>query len=342
MSNTSILFSLSGDKNIASSRVRGFWVAKELERFGIRCTLQTKHTKLDLFRFALKTPRHDTVIFQKTYSRYHRWLMAMARMMGKRTYLDLDDAPSKTKSARTLKSVESMLQMADGVFVGNQNLFDYAKEHQANVHLIPSGINLKHYHVTEKKKNGDSICLGWIGNGAHYKRDLIDILAEPLRELAGKYPLRFKLVGASGEQDLYDVFGAIPGLEIDFVDRIEWSDPNEVSKAIQGFDIGLYPLLPNEFNQFKCGFKALEYMATGIPVVSSPIAINAEIVSNAEEGWHAGSKDEWISSISHLIENADVRRKMGLKGRKKVESSFNVAKIAEQIELIINHDHQTR
>ena len=336
----SILFILSGDQNKASSRVRGFWIAEALAHLNIRCTLRWKNSRLNLLWFAFEMQRYDSIIFQKTYSRYHRWLMGLARIMGKQTYLDLDDAPSKTHSPRTLRNVESMMRMADGVFVGNRNLFDLVKKHQSKVHLIPSGINLKHYHAAEEKPTGAPICLGWIGNGAHYKRDLINILAKPLRVLAAKYPLCFKLVGACGEQDLYNEFNSIPGLEIDFVDGIEWSSPNEVSKSIQDFDIGLYPLLANDFNQYKCGFKALEYMSTGIPVISSPIAINAEIVSDGINGILATSDTEWVTAISQLIENPDKRRKMGQKGRKMVEDSFDVLKIARKLESIIKNNRR--
>ncbi|MFC1775869.1 glycosyltransferase family 4 protein [Pseudomonadota bacterium] len=335
-----VLFYLSGDQNKASSRVRGFWIAEALEQINVQCTLRWKRSKLNLFRFALEIPRHDTVIFQKTYSRYHRWLMMLANAIGKLTYLDLDDAPSRTQSPRTLKNVESMMHMADGVFVGNQNLFDYAKQHQPNVYLIPSGINLKHYHVSEKKDDNGAICLGWIGNGAHYKRDLIDILAAPLRKLVEKYPLKFKLVGASGVKELHEAFGAISGLEIEFVDSIEWSDPNAVSKAIGDFDIGLFPLLPNDFNKFKCGFKALEYMATGIPVVASPIAINSEIVSHGEDGLLATSETDWINALSDLIESPQLRKDMGRAGRLKIESSFSVVQIAERIRNILDKERR--
>ena len=92
----SILFSLSGDQNKASSRVRGFWIAEALGDLGVQCTLRWEHAKGDLMRFALEIHRHDAVFFQKTYSRYHRWLMTLAKMLGKLTYTDLDDSPSRT------------------------------------------------------------------------------------------------------------------------------------------------------------------------------------------------------------------------------------------------------
>lgn len=337
----SVLIYLCGNRNKASSRVRGFWIAEALTLIGADCTLRWKQNKLDLIRFALNIPKHDAIIFQKTYSRYHRWLMFFANWLGKKTYIDFDDAPSRTQSQVTLNNIESMMRMVNGVFVGSQSLLEYAKQYQANVHLIPSGIKLNCYQVSASKSKDERVCLGWIGNGAHYLNDLVDILEEPLTKLAARYKLRFKLVGVCRVQRLYDSFGAIPGLEIDFIDEIEWSDPVRVSKAIQDFDIGLYPLLPNDFNKYKCGFKALEYMAIGIPVVSSPVAANAQIIDEGKDGLLAESKDNWVEALSKLIQNSELRQKMGQAGRRKVEKSFDVAIIANQLKTIMDHDQQS-
>jgi len=337
-----ILFSLSGDNNKASSRVRGFWITEALEKQGVRCSLRWRSSKIDLLRFAFEMFWHDAVIFQKTYSRYHRWLMKLAKMMGRCCYIDIDDAPSKTNAPKTLRNFESMLVMADGVFAGSQNLFDYCKRFQPKTYLIPSSVYLKHYHVTAPENKNKRICLGWIGNGAHYKKDLIEILTEPLRELTGEYAIRLKLVGACGEQELYDAFGNIDGLEVDLIDRVNWSDSSVISEAISDFDIGLYPLLPSEFNHHKCGFKALEYMAKGTPVVSSSVAVNADIITDGKDGLLANSKEEWVRALSELIDDGDKRREMGLNGRKKVEAHFNVAVTAKQVLQIITQDIQKR
>jgi glycosyltransferase involved in cell wall biosynthesis len=333
--NLRVLFFLLGDQRKASSRVRGFWIADELEQLGLRCTLRWKHDKLNLLLFAWEVLRNDAVVFQKTYSRYHRWLMLFANILGKRTFLDLDDAPSKTRSPGTLRNVEAMMRMADGVFVGSNNLLDYSQRHQPKSYLLPSSINLKYYTVEEERKYNARVCLGWIGNGTHYKRDLIDILAAPLKELASHYRIRFKIVGACGVRELYETFKAIPSLEIDFVDSIDWSNPGAVSEAIQDFDIGLYPLIVNEFNIYKCGFKALEYMAIGIPVVSSPVAINVDIITPGQDGLFADSNEGWTSALSELICDVEKRREMGKAGRKKVEERFSTAQVAKNLLTII-------
>ncbi len=328
---TSVLFYLCGDRSKASSRVRGYWIAEDLEERGTHCSLEPRHSKLAMLRFALRIPFHEVVVFQKTYSRWHVLLDRLARLLGKKTILDLDDAPSRTNHPVTLHNVEFMMQNVSAITVGSKVLFDYTSQYSDSVHLIPSSIRLKYYQPMEKKDNLDTlVCLGWIGNGKHYKQDLISILKEPLIEIAKTQPIRFKLIGACGEQELYDCFSNIRGLEFDVVDQIEWSNPIAVSSALRDVDIGLYPLLSKEFNQYKCGFKALEYMAMKIPVVSSKVAENREIIEDGVNGFFADSSNKWKLSILKLITHPHLRLTMGESGRKLVVERYSVKRMARE------------
>jgi len=331
-----VLFSLCGDCSKASSRVRGFWIAEELEQSDVRCSLRWKNDRWDLLLFAKEILRNDVIVFQKNYSRYHRWLMQLANVLGKHTFLDLDDSPSKTRSKRTLKNVEAMMRMADGVFVGSRNLLDYATRHQPKSYLIPSSIKLNNYRPLKKTSQATGeVCLGWIGNGRHYKTDLIAILREPLRAVAEQNPIRFKLIGACREKELYAAFEGIQGLKLDFANEIDWANSSEVSQSLQDIDIGLYPLLSNEFNRYKCGFKALEYMAMQIPVVSSDVAGNRDIIQHGVDGFLVNTKEEWVSVLKQLIDDADRRLRMGKAGRERVKESYNIEKTAALIKSII-------
>ena len=72
-----------------------------------------------------------------------------------------------------------------------------------------------------------------------------------------------------------------------------------MAREIQDFDIGLYPSLPKYFNQHKCSLKAFEYMASGIPIVSSPAAIDLELISDRKDGLFADSKEEWAKQLHY-------------------------------------------
>ena len=333
----SFLFFLCGSRDKASSRVRGYWIAEELAESGIKCSMESRQTKWSFLTFALRIFFYDVIVFQKTYSRWHCLLLRQAKLLGRKTILDLDDAPSRNNNPSTLRNVEFMMRNASFVTVGSTALYDYASQYSRKVHLIPSSIRLEQYNPANKERGLiQPVCLGWIGNGKHYKKDLIDILREPLSKIAQKQPVRFKLIGACDQPELYTAFKGIPGLELDFIDQINWSNPEAVSESLVDVDIGLYPLLPNEFNQYKCGFKALEYMAMGIPVVSSDVAENREIIEDGINGFIACNDAKWELYLSMLSNDAGMRKMMGSAGRVRVEERYSVKRATDLLQRLFN------
>ena len=84
------------------------------------------------------------------------------------------------------------------------------------------------------------------------------------------------------------------------------------------------PLPDSEFNRGKCGFKLIQFMALGIPVVASPVEIYAIIVDNNENGFLCRTSQEWYDGLEKLIVNADLREQMGIKGRGKIIDNYSV------------------
>jgi len=325
-----IAFILLGDRNKASSRVRGYWIGEELEALGHQVSYHNTPHRRDYLRMLAVMMRHDVLILQKQYSRYDIALLRMARRMGKQVFFDIDDAPSRAGREISQLNAATMMREAHGVFAGSRNLEALAREAGGAVHFIPSGIRLSQYQTRAAHEAGQ-VCLGWIGNGAHYVEDLTSILAAPLRSLAAQYDIRLKIVGACGEPELAKVFGGIDGLTLDLVDQVDWFDPEAVSAAVADFDIGLYPLIENKFNIYKCAFKALEYMATSIPVVASDVGANGDVITHGSDGCLVSSPEEWIACLTRLIADSHERRDLGANGRAKVEERYSTQALAAQI-----------
>ena len=212
-----------------------------------------------------------------------------------------------------------------------------AQESQPAVHLIPSGVLLHRYRPKLHRTTGP-VCVGWIGNGAHYADDLIGILAAPLARVGRRHEVRFRIVGACGEARLYKTFGEIPGITIDFIDHIQWSNADAVADAIAPFDLGVFPLHPGPFNDYKCAFKALEYMASAVPVVASDVGTNAEIVKDGETGFICRCSADWERALESLASDGSLRKIFGEAGRARAEAHFTVPEIASRIEAVILSD----
>jgi glycosyltransferase involved in cell wall biosynthesis len=102
-----------------------------------------------------------------------------------------------------------------------------------------------------------------------------------------------------------------------------WQESNEVEFLGQ-FDIGIMPLPDAAWERGKCGYKLIQYMACSMPVVASPVGANREIVVHGENGLFASTTAEWISGLEKLVIDADLRRKMGDMGRRRVENRYSI------------------
>jgi glycosyltransferase involved in cell wall biosynthesis len=104
---------------------------------------------------------------------------------------------------------------------------------------------------------------------------------------------------------------------------LPWTEDSEVS-LIQSMDIGLMPLPETPWTRGKCAYKLIQYMACGLPVVASPVGVNCEVVEHGVNGFLAATNEEWRSAVETLMSDADLRRRMGNAGRKKVEESYSL------------------
>ena len=102
-----------------------------------------------------------------------------------------------------------------------------------------------------------------------------------------------------------------------------WSEAAEVS-LIQTFDIGIMPLTDTPWARGKCGYKLIQYMACGLPVIASPVGVNSDIVEHGVNGFLADTEEEWAQAISTLLSDRELRHRMGAAGRKKVEAEYSL------------------
>ena len=159
--------------------------------------------------------------------------------------------------------------------------------------------------------------IGWIGVEASLV--YLELLQNVLQEIARRYPVRLKIISRVGEKPF-----TLPGVPMNLV---PWSYETEVEEMAE-FDIGIMPLKEEEWARGKCGLKLLQYMAMGIPSVSTRFGVNSEIVEEGKDGFLAQSSEEWVEKLSRLIEDAALRQKMGEAARKKAVEKYSLEKTA--------------
>jgi len=212
------------------------------------------------------------------------------------------------KPSKTAKIIE----MSDLVFAGNKYLSDYARPFNPIIEIVPTTIDTN-YHKFEKNKNISSrICIGWTGTSTTLKH--FETIIPFLEKIKNKYNnlIYFKII--------VNFPYKLPSLEIE---AIEWSLENEI-KDLSEIDIGIMPLPDDEWAKGKCGFKGLQYMSLEIPTIMSPVGVNNEIIIEGKNGFLASTEEEWVNKLSSLIEDTELRKRIGLEGRKTVEEKYSV------------------
>ena len=82
--------------------------------------------------------------------------------------------------------------------------------------------------------------------------------------------------------------------------------------------------------------RVIEYMAMKIPVVASPVGFINDLITDGINGFLATSSNEWIKKISLLISDAQLRLKMGERGREIIENKYNTSIVATKFHKIIS------
>lgn len=114
----------------------------------------------------------------------------------------------------------------------------------------------------------------------------------------------------------------MPGVDVEIV---RWSEQTEVASMID-CAIGIMPLQDSPWERGKCGYKLIQYMACGLPVVASAVGANSEIVDDGIDGILVNWTDEWVSALGLLLNSPELRAEMGRAGRRRVEKDYCLQK----------------
>ncbi|HYE29643.1 MAG TPA: glycosyltransferase family 4 protein [Allosphingosinicella sp.] len=248
-----------------------------------------------------------------------RW-EKLAFLSGKPVVYDCDDAffhgydAHRNAWVRRLlgRKLEPLLSGAAACCCGNAYLERYAARFCDRTMLLPTVVDTGVYRPAAARPDERPLTIGWIGSPSTwpYMRPLLPLL----RELVASRGVRIRVVGA-GVTARDDAF---PGLDL-----VEWSEEREVDE-VRAMDIGVMPLPDDIWARGKCGYKLIQYMACGLPVVASPVGVNSEIISPGGNGFLATGEEEWRAALLKLIEDPDLRSAFGAVGRRRVEDHYSL------------------
>ena len=247
--------------------------------------------------------------------------------------LDLDDAtyvsytsPTYGGAGKALKwfsKTDDLIRWATIVTCGNRAIAEYVSGLGATARIIPTVVDTEIFQPAKRETLAGPIVLGWIGT--HSTFPYLQSIFPVLEELAKTYRFRLKVVGA-GRDEI-----SIPGVE---VENRQWKLECEVAE-FRSLDIGLYPidaaLYSGKWAAGKSGFKAIQYMAVGVPYVATPIGGSAEIGEAGTTHLFASDKTEWRAALEKLISSPEERDRMGAAGRRHVVEQYGLPAQADKL-----------
>jgi glycosyltransferase involved in cell wall biosynthesis len=245
---------------------------------------------------------------------------ALARTPGAAVIYDFDDAiylPNTSEANRAISmlkwpgKIKTIIQHSDGIIAGNDYLAGYARRYNPAVTVVPTCVDTTKFTPRAGDRAAHTPVVGWIGTPTTvpYLLDLLPVL----QDVARSQPFVLRVGGAGADV-------ASPGVEIE---NVPWSLEREVT-LFNTCDVGVYPLADDEWAKGKCGFKAIQFMACGVPVVSAAVGVNREIVQDGVNGFVAATRGEWIDKLTRLLADPALRRELGLAGRRTIEARYSL------------------
>jgi len=264
------------------------------------------------------------LLHRKTLTWWDAWSLGPADGRGRLIY-DFDDAvmvqarrPERVHRGRARRFVRTVRASAL-VLAGNPVLAEHARRAPARrVEVMPTGLDTTRYPPKDAYETASGPRLVWIGSRSTLKQ--LARLRPALEAIGRQVP------GAR----LRVIADAPLALEHLAVENVPWSREAE-GRLLAECDVGIAPLPDTPYTRSKCGFKVLQYMAAGLPVVASPVGIHADYVRPEETGLHASGEAEWVEAIRRLSGDAALCERMGRAGRRRVEREFDVRVLATRV-----------
>lgn len=225
-------------------------------------------------------------------------------------WADYRDEMGSAVSRRLGERLMKALRSSQVVITGSNYLAEWTREKIKNkkVVVVPPSVDLEFYNPMFGDRDKQIITVGWIGSDSNLVE--LSIVENVLREFSVENKIRFLIIS-----------NRIPNQMRDFTEFVEWNLEREV-ELLSAIDVGIMPLIDNARSRGRCGYKAIQYMALGLPVICSPVGSAMEVVEDGVTGIWASSEMEWKAALGALIDSKELREKLGRAGRMRIETYY--------------------
>jgi len=241
-------------------------------------------------------------IFPKLPNQLEKWLLPQGCKYG----VELDDAIYLSPGRE--QKYPQFLKRSAFVIAGNQQIADWVRPHQDNVHVVPTCVPVQAYEAKQNYQMTAPARIGWVGLPSNLP--YVSAILPSIQSVFDKHAC-----------EIYVLSGRAPQWSIPH--QFEPWDANREPESISNFDIGIMPLPQTPYAAGKCGLKILQYMAAGVPVIASAVGVNQTIIEDGVNGILVHNPNDWAEALERLLTDQDLREKLGRAGRQRVESGYS-------------------
>lgn len=217
--------------------------------------------------------------------------------------------------------LDVLLRSARCVTVGNSYLEEYAVQHGARyVERFPTVVDIDRYPILPPVISNE-LRIGWIGTPSTSK--YLEVVRPVLESLSQKINIKLVTIGAPDLQHYQ-----LP------LEQHSWAEDTE-GLLLSSVHVGIMPLVDDMWERGKCGYKLIQYMACGRPVIASPVGMNVDIV-NSDVGFLAKTESDWLAAFENLATDAALRDQMGIRARALVETQYSLQVISSRLVMLLD------
>lgn len=242
------------------------------------------------------------------------WIIS--KIFRKKIIYDFDDAiwlsdkhTGIHKWVKNTEKVNKIISWSYKISCGNNYLCRHSSHFNNNVVKNPTTIDTD-YHNEVKEQSGNQLIIGW--TGTHSTLKYLNPIIPLIQRLSKKHNFKFLVICDKK-----------PDFQFEGLIYRRWQKDTEI-KDLSEMNIGIMPLENDLWSQGKCGFKALQYMALGIPALASPVGVNSQIIDHGVNGFLCESEQDWEIYLEILIDRTLKRQEMGMEARQKIVREYSV------------------
>lgn len=302
---------------IPGLRARGIDVAEHIPRWGESCGLPSPFKLVSQIPGVIRSRRADLVWISRHLVQGYATL---ERLVKRPRILDVDDAIWLSRPLGRF-SQPYVARGMDAVIAGNDYIADYYGRYCKQVFIVPTAIDIRRFTPRPHTQEPEKFVIGWTGLRSNYKY------------LATVEPALKQFLEAHKDACLLLISNAPWKSKSLLPDRIRYCpwNPQDETRLLHEMSVGLMPLPDDPWTRGKCSFKMLQYMASALPAIVSPVGMNRQVLEKGSVGLPAQTHQQWLEALETLYRDRQLGRRMGRTGRQVVEQHYSIDRAADKL-----------